>query len=164
MSSVASQSSCFFLCSREQIRLVENRLKSNIRIWAQDNHKHKACKPYSELWSLMWNYFLAVFYISQFNLVASISSEWCLVLVDATLSVSTPRKLKSCLTTVGIEPGTFVRLIEHWTSKPLVAGSIPNAPSSIFLAFPEWTAHSELHQQKDQTSEWTIPLLDKLSN
>ena len=24
---VASQSSCFFLCSREQIRLVENRLK-----------------------------------------------------------------------------------------------------------------------------------------
>jgi hypothetical protein len=27
---VASQSSCFFLCSREQIRLVENRLKKTI--------------------------------------------------------------------------------------------------------------------------------------
>ena len=26
---VASQSSCFFLCSREQIRLVENRLNGN---------------------------------------------------------------------------------------------------------------------------------------
>ena len=28
---VASQSSCFFLCSREQIRLVENRLNSHVR-------------------------------------------------------------------------------------------------------------------------------------
>ena len=27
---VASQSSCFFLCSREQIRLVENRLKASL--------------------------------------------------------------------------------------------------------------------------------------
>ncbi len=32
---VASQSSCFFLCSREQIRLVENRLNGRLYLFMQ---------------------------------------------------------------------------------------------------------------------------------